>query len=90
MQNSFKSVTGTLPGPLILFAQRLTSSSPTGTFVVPTPKTPTGGSSSTTYYASAWVGIDGDTFQNSILQTGIDFAVRGSSVSYDGMLPGPM
>jgi hypothetical protein len=55
----------------------------TGTFVVPTPKKPSGGSSSTTYSASAWVGIDGDTCQTAILQTGVDFNVQGSSVSYD-------
>ncbi|KAI0150139.1 peptidase A4 family-domain-containing protein [Hypoxylon sp. NC0597] len=55
----------------------------TGTFVVPTPKTPSGGSSSTTYSASAWVGIDGDTCQTAILQTGVDFTVRGSTVSFD-------
>ncbi|KAI1413065.1 peptidase A4 family-domain-containing protein [Hypoxylon sp. FL1857] len=55
----------------------------TGSFVVPTPKAPSGGSSSTTYSASAWVGIDGDTCQTAILQTGVDFTVRGSSVSYD-------
>ncbi|KAH8903593.1 hypothetical protein BR93DRAFT_947244 [Coniochaeta sp. PMI_546] len=55
----------------------------TGTFVVPTPKKPSGGSSSTTYSASAWVGIDGDTCQTSILQTGVDFNVQGTSVSFD-------
>jgi len=55
----------------------------TGTFVVPTPKKPSGGSSSTEYSASAWVGIDGDTCQTAILQTGVDFNVQGSSVSYD-------
>lgn len=55
----------------------------TGTFVVPTPKEPSGGSSSTTYSASAWVGLDGDTCTSAILQTGIDFNVEGSSVSYD-------
>ncbi|XDG08658.1 hypothetical protein ABKA04_008273 [Annulohypoxylon sp. FPYF3050] len=55
----------------------------TGTFVVPTPKAPSGGSSSTTYSASAWVGIDGDTCETAILQTGVDFTVKGSSVSYD-------
>lgn len=55
----------------------------TGTFVVPTPKKPTGGSSSTTYSASAWVGIDGDTCQTAILQTGVDFNVKGTSVSFD-------
>lgn len=55
----------------------------TGTFIVPTPKKPSGGSSYTTYSASAWVGLDGDTCQTSILQTGVDFNVEGSSVSYD-------
>jgi len=55
----------------------------TASFVIPTPKVPSGGSSSKTYYASAWVGIDGDTCGNAILQTGLDFEVRGTSVSYD-------
>lgn len=55
----------------------------TGTITVPTPKTPSGGSSRTEYAASAWVGIDGDTCQTSILQTGVDFYVQGSSVSFD-------
>ncbi|TVY41451.1 Aspergillopepsin [Lachnellula subtilissima] len=44
-------------------------------FVVPTPS----GSGS----ASAWVGIDGDTYTNSILQTGLDFTVTNGKVSYD-------
>jgi len=44
-------------------------------FTVPTPS----GSGS----ASAWVGIDGDTYQNSILQTGLDFTVSSGKVSYD-------
>ena len=48
----------------------------TGTFTVPTPS----GEGS----ASAWVGIDGDTCDNAILQTGVDFTVSGGSVSYDG------
>jgi len=55
----------------------------TGTINVPTPKIPTGGSSSTEYSASAWVGIDGDTCASAILQTGIDMNVQGSTVSYD-------
>ncbi|MCJ1332782.1 hypothetical protein MMC10_009476 [Thelotrema lepadinum] len=50
------------------------------TFTVPKP-TSTGGSSQQA--ASAWVGIDGDTCQSAILQTGVDFTVQGSSVSYD-------
>lgn len=54
----------------------------TGTFVVPTPSAPSGGSG--TYSAAAWVGIDGDTCDNAILQTGVDFTVDGGEVSYDG------
>ena len=48
----------------------------TGTFTVPTPS----GSGA----ASAWVGIDGDTCETAILQTGVDFTVSGGEVSYDG------
>ncbi|KAF2759369.1 putative aspergillopepsin [Pseudovirgaria hyperparasitica] len=55
----------------------------TGTIVVPTPSIPSGGSSKTEYAASAWVGIDGDTCSTSILQTGVDFYVQGSTVSFD-------
>ncbi|KAI1383966.1 peptidase A4 family-domain-containing protein [Hypoxylon trugodes] len=55
----------------------------TGSIVVPTPKVPSGGSSSTEYSASAWVGIDGDTCETAILQTGVDFTIQGSSVSFD-------
>lgn len=55
----------------------------TGEFVVPTPSVPSGGSSSKQYCASAWVGIDGDTCSSAILQTGVDFCIQGSSVSFD-------
>ncbi|KAJ5358445.1 uncharacterized protein N7496_010858 [Penicillium cataractarum] len=55
----------------------------TGQFTVPTPKVPSGSSSSGTYSASAWVGIDGDTWGNAILQTGIDFTITNGKVSYD-------
>lgn len=55
----------------------------TAEFTVPTPKLPTGASSSSQYCASAWVGIDGDTCDTAILQTGIDFCIQGSTVSYD-------
>lgn len=56
----------------------------TASFVIPAPAIPQGASPGT-YAASAWVGIDGDTCGNAILQTGLDFTVdaRGS-VSYDG------
>jgi len=55
----------------------------TGTIVVPTPSEPSGGSSRTEYAASAWVGIDGDTCSTAILQTGVDFYVEGTEVSFD-------
>ncbi|KAK7057520.1 peptidase A4 family-domain-containing protein [Favolaschia claudopus] len=58
-----------------------TFKSVTGTFVVPTPRAPSGGSG--TFAASAWVGIDGDTCGSAILQTGIDFTVSGGRVSFD-------
>lgn len=47
----------------------------TGTFTVPSPSSDGSG--------SAWVGIDGDSCQTAILQTGIDWTVSGSSVTYD-------
>ncbi|KAJ3807767.1 peptidase A4 family-domain-containing protein [Lentinula aff. lateritia] len=48
----------------------------TGTFVVPSPTGSDGA-------ASAWVGIDGDTASQSILQAGVDFKINGGKVSYD-------
>jgi len=55
----------------------------TGTIVVPVPKTPEGGDDYTEYSAAAWVGIDGDTCDSSILQTGVDFNIQGGTPSYD-------
>ena len=55
----------------------------TGIITVPTPKVPSGGSTRTQYAASAWVGLDGDTCQTAILQTGVDFFIQGSTVSFD-------
>lgn len=52
----------------------------TGTVVVPQLAA---SSSRTEQAASAWVGIDGDTCSSAILQTGIDFYVDGSTISYD-------
>ncbi|EIN07874.1 hypothetical protein PUNSTDRAFT_114298 [Punctularia strigosozonata HHB-11173 SS5] len=66
----------------VLSSSSGTYKSVTGTFVVPTPSKPSG-SRSGTYSASAWVGIDGDTCDTAILQTGLDFTISGSSVSYD-------
>jgi hypothetical protein len=52
-------------------------------FTVPTPSKPAGVSGSS-FAASAWVGIDGDTAQNAILQTGVDFNLASSgAVSFD-------
>lgn len=53
-----------------------------GEITVPTPQLPSGANSYTNYCASAWVGIDGDTCSKAILQTGIDFCIKGGSKSY--------
>ncbi|KAG9029934.1 hypothetical protein FRB95_004730 [Tulasnella sp. JGI-2019a] len=58
-----------------------TFKSVTGTFIVPTPKAASGKTSGS---ASAWVGLDGDTCGNAILQTGVDFTITNGAVSYDG------
>ena len=55
-----------------------------GTFTAPPLSVPPGSSNAGEYAVSAWVGIDGDTCGNAILQTGVDFNVDGSSVSFDG------
>jgi len=55
----------------------------TGTFTVPTPAEPSGGSARTSYASSAWVGIDGDSCETSILQTGLDFTIDNGKVTYD-------
>lgn len=53
----------------------------TGEATVPVPKPARGGDDRTNYCASAWVGIDGDTCNTAILQTGIDMCVQGGVVS---------
>jgi len=55
----------------------------TGTFTIPTVQEPSGGNSNTEYGAAAWVGIDGDTCQSAILQTGVEFLVEGDSTAYE-------
>lgn len=55
----------------------------TGTFAVPTPQLPEGASQDTEYAASAWVGIDGSSCQSTILQVGLDFNIKGRTVTYD-------
>ncbi|KAF2813584.1 uncharacterized protein BDZ99DRAFT_460791 [Mytilinidion resinicola] len=53
-----------------------------GTFTVPSVSKGTGSQSS--WSSSAWVGIDGDTYGNAILQAGVDFTISSSgTVSYD-------
>lgn len=56
-----------------------------GKITVPTPSIPSGvDATDGEYSASAWVGIDGNTYSTAILQTGIDFTVSTSgAVSYD-------
>jgi len=50
-----------------------------GTFPVPKPAVPQGVTSTDNQWAaSAWVGIDGDTYADAILQTGVDFSVDSS------------
>jgi Peptidase A4 family len=51
--------------------------------VAPTPSLPEDSDDSTQYCGSAWVGIDGDTCSSAILQTGFDFCIQGTDVSYD-------
>jgi hypothetical protein len=54
-----------------------------GQFNVPTPSAPPSGGSGS-YSASAWVGIDGDTYSAAILQAGVDFTANSDgSTSYD-------
>ncbi|RAH64849.1 A4/G1 family peptidase [Aspergillus aculeatinus CBS 121060] len=58
----------------------------TGEFVVPAVSSPRGGSGfggGSEYCASAWVGIDGDTCETAILQTGIDFCYEDGETYYD-------
>ncbi|POS79859.1 peptidase A4 family protein [Diaporthe helianthi] len=53
----------------------------TGTITVPTLAASS--NDSVEYAGAAWVGIDGDTCQTAILQTGIDWYVNGSAITYD-------
>lgn len=57
-----------------------TYSAVSATFRVPEP-TAQGGSG--TQAGSAWVGIDGDTYSNAILQTGVDFYVENGQTYND-------
>jgi hypothetical protein len=55
----------------------------TGTFTIPKPSPPSGGSSSTEYCGAAWVGIDGDTCQTGLIQTGVFWCVQNGEYSYE-------
>jgi len=55
----------------------------TGTFTVPTPSPPPGGDSSTEYCGAAWAGIDGDTCQTGLIQTGVFWCVQNGAYSYE-------
>lgn len=56
----------------------------TGTFTVPEPTSAGGSQNGNSYQAaSAWVGIDGDTYGNAILQTGVDITLQNGKASYD-------
>ncbi|KAJ5120944.1 Concanavalin A-like lectin/glucanases superfamily [Penicillium bovifimosum] len=52
-------------------------------FTVPVPRSPKSADPNTNYCASAWVGIDGDTCNTAILQTGVAFCIQGGTASYD-------
>lgn len=56
-----------------------------GEFTVPSVSAPSGAGgfgSGGESCASAWVGIDGDTCETAILQTGVDFCYEGGQASY--------
>jgi hypothetical protein len=55
----------------------------TGTIVVPTPRTPPDGNSSTQYAAAAWVGIDGYTCGTALIQTGIAIWIQNGQPWYN-------
>jgi len=55
----------------------------TGTFTIPKPTVPSGGSTRTEFCGAAWVGIDGDTCQTSLIQTGVFWCVENGAFSYE-------
>ncbi|TFA98880.1 hypothetical protein CCMA1212_009318 [Trichoderma ghanense] len=54
----------------------------TGTFTVPKPSVPSGGSSSEEYCGAAWVGIDGYSDAD-LIQTGVLWCVEGGEYEYE-------
>jgi len=55
----------------------------TGTFTIPKPTVPSGGSTRTEFCGAAWVGIDGDTCQSGLIQTGVFWCVEDGEFSYE-------
>jgi hypothetical protein len=55
----------------------------TGTFTIPKPTVPAGGSTRTEFCGAAWVGIDGDTCQSGLIQTGVFWCVENGAFSYE-------
>jgi len=53
-----------------------------GTFTVPKPSIPSGGSSRTQYCGAAWVGIDGYSDAD-LIQTGVLWCVQGTTFEYE-------
>jgi len=53
-----------------------------GTFTVPKPSPPSGGSSGTDYCGAAWVGIDGYS-DSDLIQTGVLWCVENGSYEYE-------
>ncbi|KIY47126.1 concanavalin A-like lectin/glucanase [Fistulina hepatica ATCC 64428] len=68
----------------VLVADSAEYTSVTGTFTVPSPSLPDDALIGA-YSASAWVGIDGDTCDTAILQTGVDFTIHAltGAIDYD-------
>ncbi|KIM95731.1 hypothetical protein OIDMADRAFT_21051 [Oidiodendron maius Zn] len=54
----------------------------TGTFTVPKPTVPSGGSSSTEYCGAAWVGIDGYSDED-LIQTGVLWCIEDGEYLYE-------
>ncbi|KAL6861933.1 concanavalin A-like lectin/glucanase [Trichoderma novae-zelandiae] len=60
-----------------------TFNSVSASFVVPKPSIPAGSPVEGFYSVAVWVGIDGSTSQNAILQTGVDLTIAGGQVYYE-------
>ncbi|KAL7809057.1 putative aspergillopepsin [Trichoderma gracile] len=60
-----------------------TFNSVSASFVIPKPSIPGESPVNDYYTVAAWVGIDGDTASNAILQTGVDLTISGGRVYYE-------